>query len=65
MFDYSANVTITLVLSNCSSINKKDNPSKLSDNKIYSKGLASIEKGDYTKAIIEFDEVFLNYPFLH
>ena len=55
--------SITLILSNCGSINKKDDPPKLSDNQIYSKGLASIEKGDYTKAIVEFDEVFLNYPF--
>ncbi len=54
---------ITLILSNCSTVNKNDNSRQLSDNEIYSKGLTSIEKGDFEKAVLEFDEVFLNYPF--
>ena len=52
-----------LFLSNCTSINKNDNTLQLSDNEIYSKGLTFIEKGNFEKAILEFDEVFLNYPF--
>ena len=52
-----------LFLSNCTSINKNDNTLQLSDNEIYSKGLTFIEKGNFKKAILEFDEVFLNYPF--
>ncbi len=55
--------SIALILLNCSSVNKKDDVQQLSDKQIYSKGLASIEKGDFKKAISEFDEVFLNYPF--
>ena len=55
--------SILIIFSNCSSVDKDENTPQLSDNEIYSKGLASIKKGDFKKAIIEFDEVFLNYPF--
>ncbi len=55
--------SITLALSNCTSINGKNNKPQLSDNEIYSKGLSSIEKGNFKKAASEFDEIFLNYPF--
>ena len=54
---------VILLLSNCTSVNKSDNTLQLSDNEIYSKGLTFIEKGNFEKAILEFDEVFLNYPF--
>lgn len=54
---------VILLLSNCTSVNKNDNKIQLSDNEIYSKGLTFIEKGNFEKAILEFDEVFLNYPF--
>ena len=54
---------VILLLSNCTSVNKNDNTLQLSDNEIYSKGLTFIEKGNFEKAILEFDEVFLNYPF--
>ena len=55
--------SITLIFTNCTSINRKDNTLKLSDNQIYSIGLTSIEEGNFKKAILEFDKVFLNYPF--
>ena len=55
--------SLALILSNCSSIDKKDYSQQSSDKEIYSKGLTSIEKGNFKKAILEFDEVFLNYPF--
>ena len=55
--------SISLLLLNCSStISNKDTP-QLSDSQIYSKGLASIEKGNWKTATLEFDDVFLNYPF--
>ena len=54
---------VILLISNCTSVNKNDNTLQLSDNEIYSKGLTFIEKGNFEKAILEFDEVFLNYPF--
>ena len=52
-----------LFLSNCSSFNKQENKTQLSDKEIYSKGLTSLQKGDFKKANLEFDEVFINYPF--
>ena len=54
---------VILLSSNCTSVNKNDNKIQLSDNEIYSKGVTFIEKGNFEKAILEFDEVFLNYPF--
>lgn len=57
-------IFVTLViLSNCSSFNKEENKTQLSDNEIYSKGLTSLQKGKFKKANLEFDEVFINYPF--
>ena len=55
--------SISLLFTNCTSINKEENTLKLSDNEIYSKGLTSIKEGEFEKAILEFDKVFLNYPF--
>ena len=54
---------ISLLLSNCSSTSTNKDTPKLSDLQIYSKGLASIEKGDWKTATLEFDDVFLNFPF--
>jgi outer membrane protein assembly factor BamD len=51
-----------IFLSNCS-FNKQENKTQLSDTEIYSKGLTSLQKGDFEKANLEFDEVFINYPF--
>ena len=51
------------LFSNCSSVDKDENSPQLSDNEIYSKGLVSLQKGDFENAITEFDDVFLNYPF--
>ena len=57
-------ITLTVfLLSNCTSTKTNTETSQLSDIEIYSKGLASLKKGDLTKAIFEFDNVFLNYPF--
>ena len=54
---------ISLLLSNCSSTSTNKDTPKLSDLEIYSKGLASIEKGNWKTATLEFDDVFLNFPF--
>ncbi len=54
---------ITLLLSNCSSTNLNNEKAQLSDIEIYSKGLASLKKGDLKKATLKFDDVFLNHPF--
>ena len=55
--------SIIFLLSNCSyTITNKDK-SQLSDTQIYSRGLSSLEKGNFNKATLEFDDVFLNYPF--
>ena len=55
--------SIILIFTSCTSINKDENTLKLSDKEIYSKGLNSIKEDNFKKAIYEFDEVFLNYPF--
>ncbi len=55
--------SILFLFSNCSSVDKNENLPQLSDNEIYSKGLISLQKGNFENAITEFDEVFLNYPF--
>ena len=54
---------ISLLLSNCSSTSTNKDTPQLSDSQIYSKGLSSIEKGNWKTATLEFDDVFLNYPF--
>ena len=55
--------SLLILLSNCSST--KSNKAELiqSDIEIYSKALNSIKKGNFGKATVEFDDVFLNYPF--
>ena len=51
------------LLSNCTSNKTDTGTSQFSDIEIYSKGLASLKKGDLSRAALEFDDVFLNYPF--
>ena len=55
--------SIVFLLSNCSSTKSKKDIPQLSDREIYSKGLALLEKRNFSKATSEFDNVFLNYPF--
>ena len=54
---------IFFLLSNCSYNNSQDNEAKLSDKEIYSRGLTSLQKGDFKKANLKFDKISLNYPF--
>ena len=54
---------MVFLLSNCSSNTFDKDKSQLSDVEIYSKGLASLKKGDLKKATLKFDDVFLNHPF--
>ena len=56
-------IPVVFLLSNCTSTKTNTEISQLSDIEIYTKGLASLKKGNLTKATLEFDEVFLNYPF--
>ena len=54
---------VIFLLSNCSSKSSNKKISQLSDTEIYSKGLDAFKKGNFNKATMEFDDVFLNYPF--
>ena len=56
-------IPVVFLLSNCTSTKTSTEISQLSDIEIYKKGLASLKKGNLTKATLEFDDVFLNYPF--
>lgn len=56
-------IPVLFLLSNCSSTNTETENSQLSDVEMYTKGLASLKKGNLNKATLEFDNVFLNYPF--
>ena len=56
-------ISVLLLLSNCSFTKTSTEIDQLSDIEIYSKGLASLKKGNLTKATLEFDDVFLKYPF--
>ena len=56
-------IPIVYLLSNCTSTKTNTEISQLSDIEIYTKGLESLKKGNLTKATLEFDDVFLNYPF--
>ena len=56
-------IPVVFLLSNCSSTKTSNEISQLSDIEIYKKGLASLKKGNLTRATLEFDDVFLNYPF--
>ena len=50
------------LLTNCSSFNKNEKPSQLSDKEIYSKGLASLKKSNYKQAILKFQKILKKYP---
>ena len=56
-------LTILILLINCSS-NKKDNETIISsDIKTYKSGLSSLRDSDYSKAVKEFDKLYINHPF--
>ena len=55
--------SLIFLLSSCSSTSTNQDKSQLSDIEMYSKGLASLEKRNLNEATLEFDDVFLNYPF--
>ena len=55
--------SLILILSNCTNTKSNNKISQSSDLELYSKGLASLKKGDFNSATLEFDNVFLNYPF--
>ena len=55
--------SLIFLLSSCSSTRNNQDKSQLSDIEMYSKGLASLEKRNLNEATLEFDDVFLNYPF--
>ncbi len=54
---------ISLLVSSCSNFNKPENNSQLSDKEMYAVGLTSLQKGDFKKANLNFEEISLNYPF--
>jgi len=54
---------LLFLLSNCTSTKSNKDIPQSSDKEIYSKALALLEKGNFSKATSEFDNVFLNYPF--
>ena len=54
---------VIFLFSSCSSTSTNKKMSQLSDTEIYSKGLDAFKKGNFNKATLEFDDVFLNYPF--
>ena len=56
-------IPMVFLLSNCTSTKTNTESSQLSDIEIYSKGMALLKKGSFSKASLEFDDVFLNYPF--
>ena len=70
MFNVSKNYLITfqlfifLILSfNCSHDNKDIILEEKSDTNIYKSGLSYLQNDNYKEAAIEFDKLFLNYPF--
>ena len=56
-------LTILILLINCSS-NKKDNETIISgDIETYKSGLSSLQDNNYSKAVKEFDKLYINHPF--
>ncbi|MDC3140580.1 outer membrane protein assembly factor BamD [Alphaproteobacteria bacterium] len=56
-------ITILILLINCSS-NKKDNETIISgDVETYKSGLSSLQDNNYSKAVKEFDKLYINHPF--
>ena len=56
-------LTILILLINCSS-NKKNNETIISgDIETYKSGLSSLQDSNYSKAVKEFDKLYINHPF--
>ena len=56
-------ITILILLINCSS-NKKDNETIISgDIETYKSGLSYLQDSNYSKAVEEFDKLYINHPF--
>ena len=56
-------LTILILFINCSS-NKKDNETIISEDiEIYKSGLSSLRDSNYSKAVEEFDKLYINHPF--
>ena len=51
------------LLTNCSNNTKSPILEELSDTKVFNKGQSFLKDNDYKKAAIEFDKIYLNYPF--
>ena len=54
---------ILFLISNCSYFNNQKNNTQLSDKEMYSDGLTSLQKGDFKKANLNFEDISLNFPF--
>lgn len=54
---------LVFILSNCTNSKSNNQISQSSDIELYSKALGSLKKSDFSIATLEFDKVFLNYPF--
>ncbi len=54
---------LVFILSNCTNTKSDNKISQPSDIELYSRALASLKKGSFSSATLEFDNVFLNYPF--
>ena len=52
-----------LILSNCSNNSKTVILKEAKDSQIFIKGQSFLNSNDYKKAAIEFDKIYLNYPF--
>ena len=52
-----------LLLPNCSNNSKSVNLKETNDSQIFIKGQSFLKSNDYKKAAIEFDKIYLNYPF--
>ncbi|MDC0549249.1 outer membrane protein assembly factor BamD [Alphaproteobacteria bacterium] len=52
-----------LILPNCSNNSKTIILKEAKDSQIYIKGQSFLKSNDYKKAAIEFDKIYLNYPF--
>ena len=55
--------SILLLFSSCSHLDENVKTPNLSDVEIYSKGLTSLQEGNFNRATSEFDNLLLNHPF--
>ena len=55
--------SILLLFSSCGYIKENVKTPNLSDVEIYSKGLTSLQEGNFNRATSEFDNLLLNHPF--